>query len=140
MKLDEETRLILETKLKLTDEEIAKYERGHLSLSKNDEFIIRSTKSSTKIGKEISGVVPMLDKCDVFNANIQLFDIVYKIGEMHHTKNLTSDDMRELMSKLNYHNNVGKMMCECRNKVSRTQKKDKYDKATNRTSPKTSWI
>ncbi len=117
MKLDEETRAILATKLKLTDEEIAKYERGHLSLSKNDDFIIRSTKLSTKIGKEISDVVPTLDKCDVFNANKSLFDIAYKIGEMHHRNNLTSDDMRELMSKLNYHNTVGKMMCECKNKI-----------------------
>lgn len=117
MIVDEETRGILVTKLKLTDEEITKYERGNLSLSKNDDFIIRSTKLSTKIGKEISDVVPMLEKCDVFGANKPLFDIAYKIGDMHHRNNLTSEDMIELMSKLNYHNNVGKMMCECKNKM-----------------------
>ncbi len=119
MKLDEETRAILATKVKLTDEEIAKYERGHLSISHHDELIIRSTKLSTKIGKEISDVTPMLDRCDVFDANKSLFNIAYKIGDMHHRNNLTSDDMMELMSKLDYHNTVGKMMCECKNKVPR---------------------
>lgn len=121
MIIDEETRGILKTKLKMTDEEIAKYERGNLSLSKNDDFVIRSTKLSTKIGKEISDIAPMLEKCNVFDANISSFNIAYKIGEMHHKNNLTSEDMRELMSKLNYHNNVGKMMCECKNKVPRAK-------------------
>lgn len=117
MKLDEETRVMLTTKLKLTDEQIAKYERGHLSLSHNNELILSSTKLSRKIGKEISDVVPMLDKCDVLDANRSLFKIAYKIGEMHTRNRLTLEDMIELMSKLDYHNTVGKMMCECKNKV-----------------------
>ena len=117
MKLDEETRAILTTKLKLTGEQIDKYERGHLSLSRNDELILSSIKLSRKIGKEISDVVPMLDKCDVFDANRSLFKIAYKIGEIYNNHNLTSEDMMELMSKLDYHNTVGKMMCECKNKV-----------------------
>lgn len=117
MKLDEETRAILTTKLKLTGEQIAKYERGHLSLSHNDELVLSSTKLSRKIGKEISDIVPMLDKCDVLDADRSLFKIAYKIGEMHNGRRLTFEDMMELMSKLDYHNTVGKMMCECKNKI-----------------------
>ncbi len=119
MKLDEDTRTILATKLKLTEEEIAKYERGHLSLSRNDELIINSTKLSRKIGKEISDVKPILDRCDIFDANISLFKIAYNIGDMHSKHRLTTEDMMELMSKLEYHNTVGKMMCECKNKASK---------------------
>lgn len=117
MKLDEETRAIFATKLGMTDEEIAKYERGHLSISHHDELIVNSTKLSRKIGKEISDVVPMLDNCNVFDANKSLFKIAYKIGEMHTRNRLILEDSIELMSKLDYHNNVGKMMCECKNKV-----------------------
>src|SRR3990167_8009579 len=113
MKLDEDTRTIFTTKLKLTNEQIAKFERGQLSISRNDELIVSSTKLSRKIGKEISDVVPMLDKCDVFDTNRSLFKTAYKIGEMHNERRLTSEDMMELMSKLDYHNTVGKMMCEC---------------------------
>lgn len=120
MKLDEETRVILWTKLKLTNEEIAKYERGHLSLSKNDESIIRSAKVSRRIGEEMSDVTPILGKCDVFNANKSLFNIAYKIGEMYVGKMLTPDDKRELMLKLDEYNTAGKMICECKNKVPRT--------------------
>lgn len=120
MKLDEETRIILGTKLKLTNEEIAKYERGHLSLSKNDELIIRSAKSTRKIGREISDVAPMLGRCDVFNANKSLFNIAYTIGEMYIGHNLTPSDKKELMLKLDEFNTAGKMICECKNKVPRT--------------------
>lgn len=123
MELDEETRIILGTKLKLTDEEIAKYGRGHLTLSKNDELIIRSTKLSRKIGREMSDVAPMLDKCDVFDANKLLFNIAYKIGEVYNNHNLTFDDKKELMLKLDEYNIAGKMICECKNKVPRTWKK-----------------
>jgi hypothetical protein len=120
MELDEDTRIILETKLKLTNEEIAKYERGHLSLSRNDELMVESAQLSRKIGRELSDVAPMLDKCDVFNANKLLFNIAYKIGEMHQRHRLTFDDMMELKSKLDEYNTAGKMICECKNKVPRT--------------------
>ena len=116
MKLDEETRAIFTTKLGMTDEEIAKYERGYLSISHHDEFIVNSTKLSRKIGKEISDVLPMLDNCNMFDANKSLFKIAYKIGEMNTRKRLTLKDSAELMSKLDYHNDVGKMMCECKKK------------------------
>mgnify|MGYP003394594778 CR=1 FL=1 len=46
MKLDEDTRAIFATKLGMTDEEIAKYGRGHLTLSHHDELIVNSTKLS----------------------------------------------------------------------------------------------
>lgn len=120
MILDEETRIIIGTKLKLTNDEMDEYERGHLKLSKNDELIIRSTKLSRIIGKEMSDVVPILDKCDVFNANKLLFNIAYKIGEVYNNKNLTFDDQKELMLKLNEYNTAGKLICECKNKVQRT--------------------
>lgn len=100
MILDEETRIILGTKLKLSNDEIDKYERGHLTLSKNDELIASSTKLSRKIGREMSDVVPMLDKCDVFNANKLLFNIAYKIGEVYNNHNITFDDKKELMLKM----------------------------------------
>lgn len=123
MKLDEETRIILGTKLKLTNEEIAKYERGHLSLSHNDQLIVESAKLSRKIGRELSDVAPMLDKCDVFSANKSLFSIAHKIGEMYGKRRLTFDDKKELMLKLDEYNTAGKMICECKNKVPRTWKK-----------------
>ena len=37
MKVDDETHYILATRLKMSNEEIDKYERGMLSLSHNDE-------------------------------------------------------------------------------------------------------
>lgn len=42
MKLDDETRIILATRIKLTNEEIDKYERGYFSLSFANELNIRS--------------------------------------------------------------------------------------------------
>ena len=117
MKLDAETREIFAKKLNLTDEQIAKYESGHLSISHHDELIVNSTILSRKIAKEISDVVPMLDKCNILDANTSLFKIAYKIGDMHTRNKLILEDSIELMSKLDYHNTVGKMMCECKNKI-----------------------
>src|SRR3990167_1487803 len=123
MKVDEETRYIMVTKLNLTDEEINKYERGMLSLSHRDESIIGSTKKLRKIGKELSDVSPLLDKCDVFSANKLLFTIAHKIGEEYSQKHLMFEDHQELMTKLDEYNIAGKMICECKNKVPRTWKK-----------------
>ena len=120
MKLDDETRIILGTRLKLTDEEIDKYERGNLSLSHRDELIIDSAKQSRKISTELSDVAPLLDKCDIFNANKLLFNIVHKIGEEYGKKHIILDDHLELMTKLDTYNIAGKMICECKNKVPRT--------------------
>lgn len=44
MKVDEETRYIMATRLKMTNEEIERYEKGMLSLSHRDDSIITSTK------------------------------------------------------------------------------------------------
>jgi len=123
MKLDEETRIILGTRLKFTNEEIDKYERGYLSLSHNDQLIVESAKLTRKIGRELSDVAPILDKCDVFGANKSLFGIAHKIGEMYGKRNLTFDDKKELMLKLDEYNIAGKMICECKNKVPRTWEK-----------------
>lgn len=119
MKLDDETRIILGTRLKLTNEEIDKYEKGYLSLSHDDERVIRSAKLARKISEELSDVAPILDKCDVFNANKLLFNISHKIGDEHGKHLLTSHDHEELMIKLDEYNIAGKMICECKNKVSR---------------------
>ncbi len=54
------------------------------------------------------------------DANKSLFKIAYKIGEMHTRNRLTLEDMIELISKLDYHNTVWKMICECKNKLSLT--------------------
>lgn len=122
MKVDEETRYIMVTKLSLTNEEINRYERGMLSLSHRDELIIGSTKKLRKISKELSSVAPLLDKCDVFSANKLLFNIAHKIGEEYGQKHIIFEDHQELMTKLEEYNTVGKMICECKNKVHRTWK------------------
>ena len=120
MRLDDETRTILVTRLKMNNEEIDKYEKGFLSLSHNDELIIGSAKLTRKIGRELSDVAPILDKCDVFSANKSLFNISHKIGEMYAKNRLIFDDHKELMTKLDEYNIAGKMICECKNKVPRT--------------------
>lgn len=122
MKVDEETRYIMATKLKMTNEDIDRYEKGMSSLSHMDNKIIASTKLSRKIGKEMSDVAPILDKCDVFNANKMLFNISHKIGEMHGKGTILFDDHMELMTKLEEYNTAGKMICECKHKVPRTWK------------------
>jgi len=121
MKLDDETRSILFERLKLTNEEIGKYERGYLTLSKNDEFIIRSAKVSRKLDVELLDIAPMLDKCDIFNANKSLFNMAYKVGEMHSKNMLTAGDRAKLMTKLDDYNTAGKLVCECKNRVPRVR-------------------
>ena len=120
MKVDDETHYILATRLKMSNEEIDKYERGMLSLSHNDEKIIGSAKQLRKISAELSEVAPILDKCDVFTANKLLFNISHKIGETYAKNHLIFEDHRELMTKLDEYNIAGKMICECKNKVPRT--------------------
>ena len=122
MKIDEHTRTIMITRLNMSDEDIAKYERGFLTISKRDEKIIGSAKLTREIGREISDVAPILDKCDVFTANKSLFNISYKIGEMYEKGRLIFDDKKELMTKIDEHNIAAKMICECKNKVPRTWK------------------
>lgn len=122
MKVDEETRYIMATKLNLTNEDIERFEKGLLSLSHMDNKIIASTKLSRKIGKEMEDIAPILDKCDVFNANKMLINISYKIGGMHEKGRLLFDDRMELMTKLEEYNTAGKMICECKHKVPRTWK------------------
>ena len=122
MKIDDETNYILTTRLKMSNEEIDKYERGMLSLSHRDELIIGSAKQLRKISTELSEVAPILDKCDVFTANKLLFNISHKIGEEYSKKHLIFDDHKELITKLDEYNIAGKMICECKNKVPRTWK------------------
>lgn len=123
MKLDDETRIILGTRLNLTNEQIERYEEGLLSLSHDDERVIRSAKLTRKIGREMLDVAPILDNCDVFNANKLLINISHKIGNEYGKHNITSDDHEELITKLDEYNIAGKMICECKNKVPRTWKR-----------------
>jgi hypothetical protein len=70
---DHETRTVLFEKLKLSKEEIDKYEKGTLSLSKYDEHRLESGKLSRKISRELTeNVPPLLDKCNIFGENEQI--------------------------------------------------------------------
>ena len=121
MEVDDETRYIMWSRLKMGNAEIDKYERGMLSLSHNDEKIIGSAKISSELSSELSSdVAPLVDKCDVFAANKLLFKISHKIGEEYAKNHIIFDDHIELMTKLDEYNIAGKMICECKNKVPRT--------------------
>jgi predicted nucleic acid-binding protein len=122
MTLDHETRTILFEKLKLTKEDIDKYEKGTLSLSGYDEYKLRSGKLSRKISRELTeSVSPLLDRCDIFDANKHMLEIAHEIGEQHRKRNLTSDDDIDLMAKLQEYNTSGRLICECKNVISRTR-------------------
>jgi hypothetical protein len=122
MILDHETRTILFEKLKLTKEDIDKYEKGALSLSGYDEYKLRSGKLSRKISERLTNdVSPLLDICNIFEANEHMLKIAHEIGEQHRKRNLTSDDDMDLMTKLNEYNIASKLVCECKNKVPRTK-------------------
>jgi hypothetical protein len=122
MKLDHETRTVLFEKLKLTKEDIDKYEKGTLSLSGYDEYKLRSGKLSRKISRELTeNVSPLLDRCDIFDANKYMLAIAHEIGEQHRKRNLTSDDDIDLMTKLQEYNTASRLTCECKNKVPRTR-------------------
>jgi predicted nucleic acid-binding protein len=122
MTLDHETRTILFEKLKLTKEDIDKYEKGTLSLSGYDEYKLRSGKLSRKISRELTeSISPLLDRCDIFDANKHMLEIAHEIGEQHRKRNLTSDDDIDLMAKLQEYNTSGRLICECKNVISRTR-------------------
>jgi predicted nucleic acid-binding protein len=122
MTLDHETRTVLFEKLKLTKEDIDKYEKGTLSLSGYDEYKLRSGKLSRKISRELTeSVSPLLDRCDIFDANKHMLEIAHEIGEQHRKRNLTSDDDIDLMAKLQEYNTSGRLICECKNVISRTR-------------------
>jgi hypothetical protein len=118
MKLDHETRTILFEKLKLTNEEIDKYEKGTLSLSGYDEYRLRSGKLSRKISREFTeNISPILDRCNIFDANERMLAMAHKIGEQHNKRNLTFDDDVDLMTKLQEYNTAARLICECKNKI-----------------------
>lgn len=120
MTLDHETRTVLFEKLKLSKEEIDKYEKGTLSLSAYDEYRLKSGKLSNKIGRELTETVsPLLDECNIFDANERMLQIAHEIGEQHRRRNLTLDDDFNLMTKLKEYNIAGKLVCECKNRVPR---------------------
>lgn len=120
MILDHETRTVLFEKLKLTKEEIDKYEKGTLSLSGYDEYKLRSGKLSRKISRELTeNVSPLLDRCDIFDANKYMLTIAHEIGEQHRKRNLTSDDDIDLMTKLQEYNTTGRLICKCKNVMPR---------------------
>lgn len=120
MKLDHETRTVLFEKLKLTNEEIDKYDKGNLSLSGHDEYKLRSGKLSRKISEKLTkDVSPLLDGCNIFEANERMLEIAHEIGEQHHKRNLTLDDDMDLITKLKEYNIAGKLVCECKNRVPR---------------------
>lgn len=122
MTLDHETRTVLFEKLKLTKEDIDKYEKGTLSLSGYDEYRLKSGKLSRKISRELTeNVSPLLDMCDIFDANKQMLTIAHEIGEQHRKRNLTSDDDIDLMTKLEEYNTAGRLICECKNIVPRAR-------------------
>jgi hypothetical protein len=120
MTLDHETRTVLFEKLKLTNKEIDKYEKGQLSLSGYDEYRLRSGKLSRKISEKLTENVPhLLDECNIFGANEHMLKIAHEIGEQHSKRNLTANDDMDLMTKLHEYNISGMMICECKNKVPR---------------------
>lgn len=122
MKLDHETRSVLFEKLKLSKEDIDKYENGQLSLSGYDEYRLRSGKLSRKISREMTEKISnLLDRCNIFDANERMLDIAHEIGEQHHKRNLTLDDDVDLMTKLHEYNISGNLTCECKHKVPRTR-------------------
>lgn len=120
MTLDHETKTVLFEKLKLTNKDIEKYEKGLLSLSGYDEYRLRSGKLSRKIGNEMSkNITPLLDKCRIFDANEHMLKIAHEIGEQHRKRNLTLDDDLELMTKLHEYNIASRLVCKCENNVPR---------------------
>lgn len=122
MKLDHETRTVLFEKLKLTKEDIDKYEKGTLSISGYDEYKLRSGKLSRKISRELTeNVSPLLDRCNIFDANKHMLVIAHEIGEQHRKRNLTSDDDIDLMTKLQEYNTSARLICKCKNVVPRTK-------------------
>jgi hypothetical protein len=122
MTLDHETRTVLFEKLKLTKEDIDKYEKGTLSLSGYDEYKLRSGKLSRKISRELTeNISPLLDRCDIFDANKHMLAVAHEIGEQHRKRNLTSEDDTDLMTKLQEYNTAGRLICECKNNVPRTR-------------------
>lgn len=122
MALDDETRTVLFEKRILTKEDIDKYEKGQLSLGEYGEYKLRSGKLSNKISRELTeNVSPLLDECNIFDANERMLKIAHEIGEQHRKRNLTFDDDVDLMTKLKEYNIASKLVCECKNRVPRTR-------------------